>query len=129
MIEIDRSALDIGRRLQEGDELWRGDPTMSLQWNTISGKFEVWAIDAEGRDYMAWAGDECTPQILVDLTEWDWQRGSKAIIDKLARDAQKKETLEQDRMNDLTSAFADKVGWTLDRITNGRRRWSIGRKV
>ena len=41
---------------------------------------------------------------------WDWQRGSRALIDRLANDAAKREQRDKDRMEDLTSAFADKVG-------------------
>jgi len=131
MIEVDADVLDLGRRLREGDELWRGDPTMSLQINmgVVPPVYEVWALDGTGTPYIAWTGSDCTPRMLIELAEWDWHQGSRSIVDRLARQAQRDAATEAARTEDITAAFADKVGWTLMRVLNGRRQWSIGRKV
>lgn len=115
MVEVTADMLDIGRRLQEGDELWRGDPTMTLCFNELTDKFEVIAHDAKGNPYIAHVADVCDERILIALTESDWQRGTKAMIDRLVKQTAAANA-EQDReVRDRQGEIAEKVAWGIRR--------------
>lgn len=115
MVEISRDVMDVARRIQEGDELWRGDPTMILCWNEMSEQYEVIGHDAKGNPYIALTSDTCDARILVALTESDWQRGSRAMIDRLVK-AEEKAGRDLDRARrDANREIADKVAWGIRR--------------
>lgn len=115
MMEVPLDVLDIARRLTDGDELWRGDPTMELLYNDVTGHFEVWAIDPRNNPYMAWSGPYCDQRILTELAETDWQRGSKAILDRLVREAASAESKIESARADIAGEMAEKMSWALHR--------------
>lgn len=115
MVEVDLDVLDIGRRIQEGDELWRGDPTMDLCYNDLTGKFEVIGLDAKGQPYVVVTADECDQRILMALVESDWQRGSRHMIDELVRREAAAQKAADTTRADLSGELADRLAWGIKR--------------
>ena len=71
MVELTSDVLDIGRRIREGDELWRGDPSMRLCWNPLTQKYEVVGVDRTGQQYLAASHHTCDQTLLIKLSEGD----------------------------------------------------------
>lgn len=115
MIEVPADVLDIGRRIQDGDELWRGDPTMSLIFNTATSQFEVWGFDIKNEAYLAWSGPYCDQRILVELTETDWQRGSRALFDRILAKSKKIKDDAKREQDDIHGEMASKMAWAIKR--------------
>ena len=112
MARIDADVLDIVRRVREGDELWRGDPTMDVGWNFVMERFEVWGIDAEGTPYLAATAERLDHRILQKLTENDWQRGKSAVIaNALAARAHRKAM--EDTAAERSAEHVDALGWAI----------------
>lgn len=128
MALVDHDVLDIGRRITHGDEVWRGDPTMSLSWSPGSGMFEVWGLDAHGQPYLAATHTRCDHELVLKLVAGDWQRADVfATID--AANARRTADLEAE-FADRADAFADKFAWALRRdvghLLGGRRTtWAV----
>lgn len=113
MAEVAFDVYDIATRIQKGDESgWRGDPTASLMFNPVIGRFEVWMIDATGTPYVACSHHRADHTLIVKLIEGDWQKGKALHEDlmkknKAVRDAH--ETVEKEKRLEL----ADKLHWAL----------------
>lgn len=110
--EVPVSVLDLDRRLRDGDPTmgWRGDPSMRLCFNEQTRRFEVWARDGHGRDYVAITSDGVSPRILADLAASDWQRGKGVLREVLERE----EARHRDReayMAELRGAASEKFAW------------------
>lgn len=75
MAEVSWDVYDIATRIQKGDESgWRGDPSASLMFNPLAGRFEVWMIDVMGNPYVACSHDKCDHTLITKLIEGDWQK-------------------------------------------------------
>lgn len=118
MVEIEFDALDIARRIQEGDELWRGDPNMMLTYNEFTGEYDVIAHDEQGRPYIAVSAKECDQRILQKLAESDWQRGSQHAINELVRREARAMAEREYESAQMSGAIADKVAWGIRKAMN-----------
>lgn len=118
MVEVEADALDIARRIVEGDELWRGDPNMILCWNELSGDYEVIAIDGHGKPYIAVTAKHCDQRILQALVESDWQRGSQAVIAELVKREAKAQQSRDYESAQMSAELADRVGWGIRKALN-----------
>jgi len=126
MAEVSWDVYDIATRIQKGDESgWRGDPSASLMFNPLAGRFEVWMIDVMGNPYVACSHTRCDHTLITKLIEGDWQKGKKLHEDlmkknKAIRDAH--ETAEKDKRLEM----ADKLHWALiqdvGHLDGGNRR-------
>lgn len=127
MVAIDADVMDIGRRIQQGDELWRGDPSMALTYNAWTGEFEVIALDGKGEPYVVVSAPECDQRILIQLAESDWQRDAKQRIAAfLAKEAKARADADA-RHADISGEMADKLAWGLKRAFAGHmggKSWS-----
>ena len=120
-VEWRDGTLDIARRVQHGDELWRGDPQMQLRFNFLDQRFEVWGVDAEGNGYLAASHDRCDHTLLTKLAAGDWQRGKAAAAQVVLHErALEKERLRKDA--DKRGEVIDKLGWAIRRDLHGTRR-------
>lgn len=111
---VTSDVLEIGRRIREGDDVWRGDPSMSLCLNPGSPEpFEVWGLDAHGTPYLAASAERCDQRILDRLVAGDWQHVNvfAAITEHNAKvDAQR-----QRDADDQLDAAAEKMQWAMRR--------------
>jgi hypothetical protein len=129
MALVDRDVLDIGRRITHGDELWRGDPTMSLSWSPASGLFEVWGLDAHGQPYLAASHERCDTQLLEKLVAGDWQRTD--VFARLAQANAKADAARDAAFEDKANEAVDKLVWAVRRdaghLYGGLRRnvWAV----
>ena len=121
MAEVSGDVLDIARRVREGDELWRGDPTMDLRYNLIEQQFEVWAVDAGGNGYLACTSEVCDHRILERLVAGDWQRG-KAAAAAVVLNERARESERERREADKRGEAIDKLGWAIRRDLHTTRR-------
>lgn len=109
---VESDVLDIGRRIAQGDELWRGDPTMGLFWNPVEGMFEVWGEDIAGTPYLAVAHTHADARLVMKLVEGDWQKGL-AKLEALQAAEIKRKADEQKVIDDQNEELADKLHWAL----------------
>lgn len=128
IVEMDGDVLDIGRRIREGDELWRGDPLMDLRYNFILERFEVWGVDANGDGYLAASAETCDHGLLMKLAAGDWQRGREAAMRVVLHErnlAAEKAKAEADARGEIV----DRLGWAIRRDLHGTRRFfgQVGR--
>lgn len=126
MVEITSDVLDIARRIREGDELWRGDPTMRLTYNpdpTIR-RFEVIGLDVTGAPYIAAAHDRCDQTLLIKLAEGDPRRGN--VFERVMKHNEQVRKDREDAERDQRMEIADKMHWAikqdLGQHLGGRRR-------
>ena len=121
MVAITADEYDIGRRIQQGDELWRGDPTMELYWNPFTSQYQVIGLDGRGEPYIVLSADECDQRILIRLTESDWATGDRArqMIDAMVKAHEKHD-------NELDAATADFHGELAEKLQWGIRRAFAG---
>lgn len=114
MMVVTSDVLEIGRRIREGDDVWRGDASMSLCLNPGAPEpFEVWGIDARGQAYLAASAERCDQRLLERLVAGDWQHVNVfAVItahnDKVRADH---ERAAQDRVD----AAAERLQWAMRR--------------
>lgn len=119
LMEVEADVLDIGRRIQEGDELWRGDRSMGLFINAATGKYEVLALDARGEPYVVLESDTCDQRILMSLAESDWQQGSRGMIERLVA-REKAAARDRERsLADISGEIADKTAWAIRKAFAG----------
>lgn len=115
MAEVSFDVYDIANRIQRGDESgWRGDPSASLMFNPMAGRFEVWMVDATGTPYVACSHTRCDHTLIVKLIEGDWQKGKALHEDLMKRNRKVRdahETTEKEKRLEL----ADKLHWALVR--------------
>jgi len=113
MAEIAFDVYDIATRIQKGDESgWRGDPSASLMFNPLIGRFEVWMVDAMGTPYVACSHHRADHKLIIKPIEGDWQKGKSLHEDLMKRNKAIKaahETDEQEKRLEL----ADKIHWAL----------------
>jgi len=113
MAEVAFDVYDIATRIQKGDESgWRGDPSASLMFNPIIGRFEVWMVDATGTPYVACSHHRADHTLIVKLIEGDWQKGKALHEDLLKKNKAilaSHETEEKEKRLEL----ADKLHWAL----------------
>lgn len=109
---VDGDVLDIGRRIQQGDESgWRGDPTMWLAYNAMTGRFEVWATDLGGNQYIAASHDECNHVLIQKLIAGDPRRGD-VLAGVLEVNARARADAER-REREQRLIAHDKLAWAL----------------
>lgn len=109
---VESDVLDIGRRIAQGDELWRGDPTMGLFWNPVEGMFEVWGEDIAGTPYLAAAHTHADARLILKLVEGDWQKGLAKVNALQAAEAKRKAD-EARAFADQNEELADKLHFAL----------------
>lgn len=126
-LDVPADVMFIGERLRRGDPTigWRGDETMSLVFNPVMGDYEVIALDAERKPYVAWHGDGISPKILADLAASDWQRGP-ALLERYMAENRKREDARDAREADQRALIADKMlhatNVAFRHLTGGGRR-------
>lgn len=120
-VEWRDDTLDIARRIQHGDELWRGDPQMQLRFNFLGERFEVWGVDAHGDGYLAASHDRCDHTLLAKLAAGDWQRGAAASAQVLLHERALRREQEA-KEADARGEMIDKLGWAIRRDFHGARR-------
>lgn len=133
MAEVSFDVYDIATRIQKGDESgWRGDPSASLMFNPLAGRFEVWMVDVTGTPYVACSHHRCDHTLITKLIEGDWRKG-KALHEDLIKKNRKirdaHETAEKEKRLEL----ADKLHWALiqdlGHLNGGnRRQYSMAKK-
>lgn len=111
---VESDVLDIGRRIAQGDELWRGDPSMGLFWNPVEQMFEVWGEDIAGTPYLAAAHTHADARLVMKLVEGDWQKGLAKLNALQAAEVARKAD-EERRVQDQNEELADKLHWALRR--------------
>lgn len=115
MAEVAFDVYDIANRIQRGDESgWRGDPSASLMFNPIAGRFEVWMVDATGTPYVACSHHRCDHTLIVKLIEGDWQKG-KELADEITKRNKKIRDAHEQEEQDKRRELADKLHWALVR--------------
>lgn len=112
LIEIDERVSDIGRRIVEGDELWRGDPNMALVFNPQSRQYEVLALDDHGNFYIAASSPQCGPHLLVELSVSDWQHGKERYEQIMAANRKAKAAVETTKREAAAEQF-DKLHFAM----------------
>jgi hypothetical protein len=115
MVEVDLDTLDIARRIQEGDELWRGDPNMVLCYNDLTSKFEVIGVDGKGQPYVVVTSDTCDQRILMALVESDWQQGAQRMVAEAVRRDEAARKQAEAAHYDLNGELADRLAWGIKR--------------
>ena len=104
--------MDIDGRIKNGDESgWRGDPSMGIFINKLSGQFEVWGIDRAGCEYKACSSDTLDVNIIHKLRDGDPVRGDpfQKVLDHNAKIKADRDSLEQDKIREV----ADKMEWAI----------------
>lgn len=97
MAEVAFDVYDIATRIQKGDESgWRGDPSASLMFNPLIGRFEVWMVDAMGTPYVACSHHRADHNLIIKLIEGDWQKGKSLHEDLMKRNKAIKAAHETD---------------------------------
>lgn len=124
LVAVDERLMDIGRRIQDGDELWRGDPNMQLCWNPANRMFEVVGLDAHGNYYVATSSPRCGPHLLVQLATGDWQRGglSKQVAATNAASAKARADAEADVRREKFDRFHFELTKEIGHLEGGTRR-------
>lgn len=111
---------DIDRRIKEGDESgWRGDPSMCIELNRITGWFEVWGIDRGGRKYMAASHDKLDHTLLIKLREGDPTRHD--VIDRVLKANQKLRDDQKRADDERFAVVAEKIQHAIRKEFHGRR--------
>lgn len=114
LVPIPSHVLDIDRRIREGDEVWRGDPTMGLWFNPASRMFEVIGLDINGNPYIAATAPMADQRLLEQLVAGDWQRDGSVFDRVEAENAKVRADLDR-RDEEQTEAMSDKLAWALKR--------------
>lgn len=97
---------DLDDRIKNGDESgWRGDPTMCINLNTITGWWEVWGIDRAGNQYLAASHDKLDHTLLIKLREGDPRKN-----DVFERVLQANQKLKDDQKKADDEQFAEIAG-------------------
>jgi hypothetical protein len=125
--------LDLDRRIKDGDESgWRGDPSMGVFVNTITGHFEVWGIDRGGNGYLAASHDKLDHTLLIKLREGDPTRHDtfQRVLDHNAKVVADQKAAAHDK---LTEA-GDKLQWAIRKdfgqhMGGTRRQWHIDKGI
>lgn len=112
-IMIDSDVLDIGNRLQQGDPTcdWPGDPNLSLHWNEITSRFEVWHISLDGKPYLVCSAQRCDAMLLHQVIDRD--NHYHDVIGELDAHNAKVAAEKQKRFADWQGEFADKFRWAI----------------
>jgi len=106
------AALELGRRLREGDATvgWEGDPTLSLEFDPVNSTWQVWGRDLHGETYCCGAWPHLDGRILRHMVEGHWRNARKTIQKVIdARTAREKAAV--DSAAEARGAWADKLGW------------------
>lgn len=85
-IRVSQDALDIADRIQKGDGImWEGDPRMHVNFNRISGRYEIWRLGEDGVDRVlaSFAPDEWDHRVFRWLVEHDTRRID--VIDRVRK--------------------------------------------
>lgn len=110
---------DIDYRIKHGDESgWRGDPTMCVNINTITGWFEVWGIDRAGKDYMAASHHTLDHTLLIKLREGDPQKHD--VFDRVLKSNQALKDAQKKADDEQFAEIAGKVQHAINKEFHGR---------
>ena len=120
---------DIDQRIKYGDESgWRGDPSMGLFVNAITGHFEVWGIDRGGNGYLAASHDKLDHTLLIKLREGDPTRNDafQRVLDHNAKVEADKKAAAREKLEEA----GDKLQWAIrqdfsQHMGGRRRQWHI----
>jgi len=111
---------DIDSRIKNGDESgWRGDPTMGIFVNALTGMFEVWGIDRRGNQYCAATHHRLDHTLLIKLREGD-PRTNDVWQNVLEHNAKVKADLKA-KDDENFAVIADKMQHAIRREFHGRR--------
>ena len=110
----DMLALD--KRIKHGDDGgsgWRGDPTMGIFVNTENRKFEVWGIDARGKEYMAASHHVLDGTLLTKLVAGDYRTHDviQEVLDSNVRLRENEAKARREHLEDI----GDKMQWAMRR--------------
>lgn len=124
-------AQDIASRVKHGDPTlgWEGDPDMTVcvapYLNTKTGRveliFEVWAIDAERKPYVAITSPTCGPELIRRLVHSDVRR--RDVVGEAIKANERKERAEAADRSARHEEMADKLHLALvkENTPSGRR--------
>lgn len=121
--------LDIDQRIKYGDESgWRGDPSMGVFLNRVTGWFEVWGIDRTGQGYLAASHDKLDHTLLIKLREGDPTKND--VFQRVLDANQKLEDDKRAAAKEKLAETGDKLQWAIRQdfghLMGGRRRqWHI----
>ena len=121
------TVLDIDRRAREGDEVWRGDPTMFLAFNYVQCKWEIVAKDEQGNEYIAASSDTPDLNLIHQLARGDWRRG-KALAAELAKRNDGARQAHEDAMRDARLERIDRAAHDLRKVV-GHHYGGLSRKI
>lgn len=106
--------LDIDHRVKYGDESgWRGDESMCVNINTLTGNFEVWGIDSRGNQYKAATHSKLNHELVAKLVAGDWQKHD-VIDEMMAANARTQAAIDLAE-RDKRMVLADKMAWAVRR--------------
>lgn len=129
-VPIAGHVLDIDRRIREGDDVWRGDPSMGLYFDPTSGMWEVWGLDIAGAPYRAAVAEFADQRLLNQLVDGDWQRGV-GLFEQIEKANAKLAADQAAAADDFHEGMADKLAWAIRRDAHNlagvssRDMWSI----
>lgn len=115
VVEVPADVLDIGRRIQQGDELWRGDPNMELLYDDMQDVYVIVAHDSTGHPYVVLERPYCDQRLLEELTMSDWQNGSRALIERLVKQENAAQKAKDDAWSDMAGEIGEKLAWAVKR--------------
>jgi len=110
-VELTSDMLDIGRRIREGDELWRGDPSMTLCWNPLTQKYEVIGVDRTGQQYLAASHHACDARLLIKLSEGDPTKHN--VLARVMKENEQLRAAEDAAAREKAREVADKMHFAL----------------
>lgn len=110
---------DLDDRIKNGDESgWRGDPTMCINLNTITGWWEVWGIDRAGKQYLAASHDKLDHTLLIKLREGDPRKND--VFERVLKANQKLKDDQKQADDENFAEIAAKVQHAINKDFHGR---------
>jgi hypothetical protein len=112
-VAVEHGVQDTLRLLKHGDGIlgWEGDPNMEIMVDLITGMYDVWTLDTQGRPYLAFSRPYCDHRLVQDALACDTRRRDVAgdvMKLNLAREAAAQATFE-----DQVEEYADKLHFAL----------------
>lgn len=103
---------DIDNRVKFGDESgWRGDPTMCVCIDKLTGMFEVWGLDSHNTPYKAVTHHKLNHEIIRKLIAGDWQKHD--VIDEVMAANAALEAANAAKDKDNRMVVAEKMAWAI----------------
>ncbi len=126
-VHFPESVQDIDRRAREGDEIWRGDPTMGLFFNYIDSRWEILGRDEHGNQYVAAWSETPDLGLIQSLARGDWRRG-RALAAELAKSNERATKDRDDKIREARLERIDQAAHRLRKVV-GHHYGGLSRKI